>query len=129
MSPYLQEQRRALQNWYHLGLNAFEDLPDRACGLRIPVPRQAFDLLADNVTDPQLLGLVQSHPGEHDTLKIAGAGSGSAAGDPLRWWPWSPGAGRRAAEEDDRTALVSFALQLFDDIGIQQDDRGENAWC
>ena len=30
-------------------------------------------------------------------------------------------------EEDDDTSLVSFALQLFDDIGINQDDRGEDA--
>jgi len=33
----------------------------------------------------------------------------------------------RLAAEDADPALISFAIQLFDDIGIQQDDRGENA--
>ncbi|MCV5675535.1 hypothetical protein OFN11_28735, partial [Escherichia coli] len=33
----------------------------------------------------------------------------------------------KLAAEDDDTGMISFALKMFDEIGVNQDDRGENA--
>ena len=128
--PYLQETaQETLQNWYHLGLNAFEETCPTGRVVFESVRDELFALLADNVTDAERLNpLFERTRSEHDTLK-----SKLEQGRD-RLLEIHSGGGRGAqelvaqlAEEDDQTALVSFALQLFDDIGIQQDDRGENA--
>ncbi len=128
--PYLQETaQETLQNWYHLGLNAFEETCPTGRVVFESVRDELFALLADNVTDAErLTPLFERARAEHDALK-AKLEQGRD-----RLLEIHSGGGRGAqelvaqlAEEDDQTALVSFALQLFDDIGIQQDDRGENA--
>ena len=128
--PYLQETaQETLQNWYHLGLNAFEETCPTGRVVFESVRDELFALLADNVTDAErLTPLFERTRAEHDALK-AKLEQGRD-----RLLEIHSGGGRGAqelvaqlAEEDDQTALVSFALQLFDDIGIQQDDRGENA--
>ena len=128
--PYLQETaQETLQNWYHLGLNAFEETCPTGRVVFESVRDELFALLADNVTDAErLTPLFERTRSEHDALK-----SKLEQGRD-RLLEIHSGGGRGAqelvaqlAEEDDQTALVSFALQLFDDIGIQQDDRGENA--
>lgn len=128
--PYLQDTaQETLQNWYHLGLNAFEETCPTGRVVFESVRDELFTLLADNVTDPQLLEPLFSRTrSEHDTLKA----KLEQGRDRLLEIHSGGGRGAQAlveelAEEDDQTALVSFALQLFDDIGIQQDDRGENA--
>lgn len=128
--PYLQDTAQdTLQNWYHLGLNAFEETCPTGRVIFESVREELFTMLANNVTDPeQLEPLFSRTRSEHEALKAkleAGrdrlleihSGGGQSAQDLVE----------QLAEEDDQTSLTSFALQLFDDIGIQQDDRGENA--
>ena len=128
--PFLQDTaQQTLQQWYHLGLDAFEETCPTGRVVFESVRDELFALLADNVTDAaQLEPLLTRTRSEHDSLKKkleAGrdrlleihSGGGDAAIALVE----------QLAEEDDDTALTSFALQLFDDVGIQQDDRGEQA--
>ncbi len=128
--PFLQETaQQTLQQWYHLGLNAFEETCPTGRVVFESVRDELFTLLAENVTDEaQLLPLLERTRHAHEALKAKleqgrdrlleiHSGGGAAARLLVE----------QLAEEDDDTALTSFALQLFDDIGIQQDDRGENA--
>ena len=128
--PYLQgTAQETLQNWYHLGLNAFEETCPTGRVVFEAVREDLFTLLADNVTDEALLEpLFSQTRSQHEALKAKleqgrdrlleiHSGGGQAAQELVL----------QLAEEDDDTSLISFALQLFDDIGIQQDDRGEDA--
>lgn len=92
------------------------------------VREDLFNLLADNITDetPTPEPLFLQTRAQHEALKAKleqgrdrlleiHSGGGNTAQLLVQ----------QLAEEDDDTSLISFALQLFDDIGIQQDDRGE----
>ncbi len=128
--PYLQgTAQETLQNWYHLGLNAFEETCPTGRVVYEAVREDLFNLLADNITDEALLEpLFSQTRAQHEALKAKleqgrdrlleiHSGGGNTAQLLVQ----------QLAEEDDDTSLISFALQLFDDIGIQQDDRGEDA--
>ncbi|MFQ1714827.1 RNA polymerase-associated protein RapA [Aeromonas veronii] len=128
--PYLEgTAQRALQLWYHDGLDAFEQTCPTARPVFEAVREELFELLAANTGDQAALDALLIKTRElHEPLKarleqgrdrlLEIHSSGGAAAQQL--------ADKLAAEDDD-TGMISFALKMFDEIGVNQDDRGENA--
>lgn len=128
--PYLEgTAQRALLLWYHDGLDAFEQTCPTARPVFEAVRDELFELLAAN-TDEQgpLDALLVKTRELHEPLKarleqgrdrlLEIHSSGGTAAQQLV---------DKLAAEDDDTGMISFALKMFDEIGVNQDDRGENA--
>ncbi|KAJ8741165.1 RNA polymerase-associated protein RapA [Aeromonas veronii] len=128
--PYLEgTAQRALQLWYHDGLDAFEQTCPTARPVFEAVREELFELLAANTGDQAALDVLLVKTRElHEPLKarleqgrdrlLEIHSSGGAAAQQLV---------DKLAAEDDDTGMISFALKMFDEIGVNQDDRGENA--
>jgi ATP-dependent helicase HepA len=128
--PYLEgTAQRALQLWYHDGLDAFEQTCPTARPVFEAVRDELFELLAANTGDQAPLDALLVKTRElHEPLKarleqgrdrlLEIHSSGGAAAQQLV---------DKLAAEDDDTGMISFALKMFDEIGVNQDDRGENA--
>ncbi|MDF2414966.1 RNA polymerase-associated protein RapA [Aeromonas sp. 1HA1] len=128
--PYLEgTAQRALQLWYHDGLDAFEQTCPTARPVFEAVRDELFELLAANTGDQATLDALLVKTRElHEPLKarleqgrdrlLEIHSSGGAAAQQLV---------DKLAAEDDDTGMISFALKMFDEIGVNQDDRGENA--
>lgn len=128
--PYLEgTAQRALQLWYHDGLDAFEQTCPTARPVFEAVRDELFELLAANTGDQAALDALLVKTRElHEPLKarleqgrdrlLEIHSSGGAASQQLV---------DKLAAEDDDTGMISFALKMFDEIGVNQDDRGENA--
>ncbi|MFQ2134181.1 RNA polymerase-associated protein RapA [Aeromonas hydrophila] len=128
--PYLEgTAQRALQLWYHDGLDAFEQTCPTARPVFEAVRDELFELLAANTGDQAPLDALLVKSRElHEPLKarleqgrdrlLEIHSSGGAAAQQLV---------DKLAAEDDDTGMISFALKMFDEIGVNQDDRGENA--
>ncbi|MFQ1901833.1 RNA polymerase-associated protein RapA [Aeromonas veronii] len=128
--PYLEgTAQRALQLWYHDGLDAFEQTCPTARPVFEAVREELFELLAANTGDQATLDALLVKTRElHEPLKarleqgrdrlLEIHSSGGAAAQQLV---------DKLAAEDDDTGMISFALKMFDEIGVNQDDRGENA--
>ncbi|MFM5811656.1 RNA polymerase-associated protein RapA [Aeromonas veronii] len=128
--PYLEgTAQRALQLWYHDGLDAFEQTCPTARPVFEAVREELFELLAANTGDQAALdALLVKTREQHEPLKarleqgrdrlLEIHSSGGAAAQQLV---------DKLAAEDDDTGMISFALKMFDEIGVNQDDRGENA--
>lgn len=128
--PYLEgSAQRALLDWYHDGLDAFEQTCPTARPVFEAVRDELFELLAANTGEQAVLdALLDKTRALHEPLK-ARLEQGR---DRLLEIHSSGGDAARAlvdqlAAEDDDTAMISFALKMFDEIGVNQDDRGENA--
>ncbi|WP_043597052.1 RNA polymerase-associated protein RapA [Aeromonas diversa] len=128
--PYLEgTSQHALLRWYHAGLDAFEQTCPTARPVFEAVREELFTLLAANDNGEEALdALLERTRAIHEPLR-AKLESGrdrlleihSSGGDKARALV------EQLAAEDDDTAMVAFALKMFDEIGINQDDRGENA--
>lgn len=128
--PYLEgTAQRALLLWYHDGLDAFEQTCPTARPVFEAVRDELFELLAANTGDQAALDALLVKTRElHEPLKarleqgrdrlLEIHSSGGAAAQQLV---------DKLAAEDDDTGMISFALKMFDEIGVNQDDRGENA--
>ncbi|MDX7897550.1 RNA polymerase-associated protein RapA [Aeromonas media] len=128
--PYLEgTAQRALQLWYHDGLDAFEQTCPTARPVFEAVRDELFELLAANSGEQGPLDALLVKTRElHEPLKarleqgrdrlLEIHSSGGAAAQQLV---------DKLAAEDDDTGMISFALKMFDEIGVNQDDRGENA--
>ncbi|MCO4201745.1 RNA polymerase-associated protein RapA [Aeromonas hydrophila] len=128
--PYLEgTAQRALQLWYHDGLDAFEQTCPTARPVFEAVRDELFELLAANTGDQAPLDALLVKTRElHEPLKarleqgrdrlLEIHSSGGASAQQLV---------DKLAAEDDDTGMISFALKMFDEIGVNQDDRGENA--
>ncbi|MEG0009126.1 MAG: RNA polymerase-associated protein RapA [Aeromonas sp.] len=128
--PYLAgTAQRALLLWYHDGLDAFEQTCPTARPIFEAVRDELFELLAANdgeqtVLDALLVKTRELHEplkarmeqGRDRLLEIHSSGGDAALAlvDKL-------------TAEDDDTGMISFALKMLDEIGVNQDDRGENA--
>lgn len=126
--PYLEGgAQEVLARWFHFGLNAFED----TC----PAGRTVFDrfesdlnqLLAKSNED-DLKELIESSSKLNHSLKVE-----MEQGRDRLLEMHSNGGDKAAkivdaiAGSDGDTDLVSFALSLFDTIGLNQDDKGSQA--
>ncbi|HHQ4530194.1 TPA: RNA polymerase-associated protein RapA [Aeromonas hydrophila] len=128
--PYLEgTPQRTLQLWYHDGLDAFEQTCPTARPVFEAVRDELFELLAANTGEQAPLDALLVKTRElHEPLKarleqgrdrlLEIHSSGGEAAKQLV---------EKLTAEDDDTGMISFALKMFDEIGVNQDDRGENA--
>ncbi|WP_159739584.1 RNA polymerase-associated protein RapA [Vibrio atypicus] len=126
--PYLQGTSQAiLARWFDEGLNAFAE----TC----PTGRMVYDKYADNLIEM----LASGDTTELDDIIAQSAVMNKELKSQLeqgrdRLLEMHSNGGEKAqaivdkiAATDGDTNLVTFALSLFDTIGLDQDDKGENA--
>ncbi|MGR5065317.1 RNA polymerase-associated protein RapA [Photobacterium sp. DNB22_13_2] len=128
--PHLQGTSQALlARWYNEGLNAFEETCPTGRAIYDAFSDDLLELLASNQQDGnQLDELVEKSAAMHLELK----GKLEQGRDRLLEIHSNGGNdAQKLVEEisskDGDTNLVNFALGLFDTIGLNQDDKGENA--
>ncbi|SJN59880.1 RNA polymerase-associated protein RapA [Vibrio ruber DSM 16370] len=125
--PYLQgTSQEVIARWYHEGLNAFaETCPTgnavfESCAERLMALLASSDeySLEDLITDARKMNHDLKAALEHgrDRLLEMHSHGGEKAEQIVR----------EIAANDGDTELVAFALNLFDTIGLNQDDRGEH---
>ncbi|MGF1725176.1 RNA polymerase-associated protein RapA [Photobacterium nomapromontoriensis] len=128
--PHLQGTSQALlARWYNEGLNAFEETCPTGRAIYDAFSNDLISLLANDKPDnEQLETLIVSSAAMHNELKAKleqgrdrlleiHSNGGDKAQDLVE----------QISSKDGDTNLVTFALGLFDTIGLNQDDRGENA--
>ncbi|WP_432455961.1 MULTISPECIES: RNA polymerase-associated protein RapA [unclassified Agarivorans] len=128
--PYLAKTpQQTLLRWYHEGLNAFEQTCPAGAAIYAEFGESLNALLIQNQPDEavleQLIGdcakryqaIKQKLDAGRDRLLEIHSGGGSKANDLVEKI--------QAAEQDPH--FVTFSLRLFDTVGINQDDKGENA--
>lgn len=126
--PWLEKTAQSvLVRWYHEGLDAFEHtcptgraIYDRISDdliqyLAAPENTEGFDALIATCREQHEALKTQLEQGRDRLLEINSNGGeqAQALADSI-------------AGQDDDTGLVNFAMNLFDIVGINQDDRGEN---
>ncbi|ELR64668.1 RNA polymerase associated protein RapA [Photobacterium marinum] len=128
--PYLEGTSQALlARWYNEGLNAFEETCPTGRAVYDDVSGDLIRLLASEQHDQEALEqLIERSAAMHQELK------GKLEQGRDRLLEIHSNGGDKAQElvdniaaKDGDTNLVTFALGLFDTIGLNQDDKGENA--
>lgn len=126
--PYLEKTAQAiLVDWYHRGLDAFEHTCPTGRTIYDSVYPQLIEYLATPENTDGFEALIAQCREEHNALKL----QLEQGRDRLLEMHSNGGAHAQAlasaiAEQDNDTQLVSFAMNLFDIVGINQDDRGDN---
>ncbi|MFS2222978.1 RNA polymerase-associated protein RapA [Pantoea sp. B65] len=128
MVPYLEKTAQAvLVSWYHAGLDAFEHTCPTGRAIYDSVYQQLIEYLAAPENPQGLEEFIHQCRSQHDALKAQleqgrdrllelnsnGGEQAQALAD-------------RIGEQDNDIELVNFALNLFDIIGINQEDRSDN---
>ncbi len=126
--PYLEKTAQSvLVRWYHEGLDAFE----HTCPTGRTVYDSVHDELINYLAAPESIDgfddLIKSCRQQHDALKA----QLEQGRDRLLEIHSNGGEKAQALaesieEQDDDTSLIAFSMNLFDIVGINQDDRGEN---
>ena len=127
--PYFADSAQAvLADWYHLGLNAFNE----TCPMGALLFEQFAEVLQKTLKNPTALdarqGLIERTQEERlrlkqlleqgrDLLLELNSNGGEAAKQ----------LAQDIAEQDGSQELVNFALNLFDVIGVEQEDLGEQS--
>lgn len=126
--PYLENTAQAvLLRWFHEGLEAFE----YTCPTGRTIYDRYYDRLINLMANPADFSGFDEFIAEcrktHDVLKqqleqgrdrlLEMHSNGGEAGNELA---------AEIADQDEDTELVTFALNLFDIVGINQDDRSDN---
>ncbi|RNM23258.1 RNA polymerase-associated protein RapA [Dickeya undicola] len=126
--PYLENTAQALLvRWYHEGLDAFEHTCPTGRSIYDGHYEQLINLLAKPSEQEGLDEFIHSCRQQHDALKV----QLEQGRDRLLEMHSNGGEQAQAlaeaiAEQDNDVNLVNFALNLFDIIGIHQDDRSDN---
>ena len=126
--PYLEKTAQSvLVRWFHEGLDAFEHtcptgrtIYDQVHGdligyLAAPENTDGFDDLIKSCREKHDALKAQLEQGRDRLLEIHSNGGEKAQA-----------LAESIEEQDDDTSLISFSMNLFDIVGINQDDRGEN---
>ncbi|MDU4092730.1 MAG: RNA polymerase-associated protein RapA [Pantoea sp.] len=128
MVPYLEKTAQSvLVRWYHEGLNAFEQTCPTGRTVYDSVHEQLIGYLATPENSEGLDEFIQSCRKQHDALRSQleqgrdrllelnsnGGAKAEALADEIRL-------------QDNHIELVNFALNLFDIVGINQEDRSDN---
>ncbi|WP_413111211.1 RNA polymerase-associated protein RapA [Thaumasiovibrio sp. DFM-14] len=128
--PHLEGTSQALlARWYNEGLNAFEETCPTGRAIYDSVRDDLMTLLGKGQQDAEALeSLIEQSATMHNDLKA----KLEQGRDRLLEMHSNGGEEAQALAEkisslDGDTALVTFALGLFDTIGLNQDDRGDNA--
>ncbi|MBJ3813476.1 RNA polymerase-associated protein RapA [Shimwellia pseudoproteus] len=126
--PYLEKTaQEVLVQWYHEGLDAFEHTCPTGRTIYDSVCAQLVEYLASPDKTDGFPELIKACRSQHDALKVQleqgrdrlleihsnGGEEAQQLADDI-------------AAQDNDPALVNFAMNLFDIIGINQDDRGEH---
>ncbi|WP_282167653.1 RNA polymerase-associated protein RapA [Shewanella japonica] len=126
--PYLQDTaQERLMNWYHQGLNSFE--------LTCPSGHILYSEFADELTavlnddDPELMTQLLNHTqARYQELKQAmEKGRDKLLEINSHGGEQSKQLVERIAERDADTHLIGSVIRLWDIIGVDQEDRGENS--
>ncbi|KDN26746.1 ATP-dependent helicase [Vibrio fortis] len=126
--PYLKGTSQAiLARWFDEGLNAF--------GETCPTGRTVYDKYAENLIEMLASGNIeQLDEVIEESAKLNQSLKADLEKGRDRLLEMHSNGGEKAAEiaekiasTDGDTNLVTFALSLFDTIGLNQDDKGENA--
>lgn len=117
-----------LARWYHEGLNAFEQTTPMGMALFAQFARALQKVQSNSTTLSDLNNLIADTKQARETLKIALEQGRD------RLLELNSNGGKQAkqlaqaiAAQDNEAKLVNFALDLFDIIGVEQDDLGENS--
>ena len=115
-----------LVRWYHEGLDAFEHTCPTGRTVYDSVHDELINYLAAPESTDGFDDLIKSCRQQHDALKAQ-----LEQGRDRLLEIHSTAARKRAPaesieEQDDDTSLIAFSMNLFDIVGINRDDRGEN---
>ena len=117
-----------LARWYHEGLNAFEETCPTGRPIFEKVQEDLLKLLAKTAEESALESLISTSAEMHQTLKSAlEQGRDRLLEMHSNGGEQAQALAQTIGEQDGDTKLITFALGLFDTIGLNQDDRGENA--
>lgn len=117
-----------LAEWYHRGLNAFEETcpmgatlfrefnAELTAYLLNPERSEAFEAFVEQTHKRQQQLKVELEKGRDRLLELNSNGGETAQQ-----------LAQAIAEQDDNPQLVNFALNLFDVIGLEQEDLGEKS--
>mgnify|MGYP000517870615 CR=1 FL=1 len=115
-----------LVRWYHEGLDAFEHTCPTGRTIYDSVYNDLINYLASPDQTEGFDDLIKNCREQHEALKAQlEQGRESPAGNPLQRCE-KQALAESIEEQDDDTNLIAFAMNLFDIIGINQDDRGDN---
>jgi len=126
--PWLEKTAQAvLLRWYHEGLDAFEHTCPTGRAIYDKAYPQLIDFLASPDNPEGLDTFISESRKQHDALKA----QLEQGRDRLLELNSNGGEAAQAlanaiADQDNDTELVNFALNLFDIVGINQEDRSDN---
>jgi len=126
--PFLENTAQAvLIRWYHEGLDAFEHTCPTGRAIYDKYYQPLLQFMAEPTVTEGFDEFIKTCRDEHDSLKL----QLEQGRDRLLEMHSNGGdAGNQLAEEigegDNDTELVNFALNLFDIVGINQEDKSDN---
>lgn len=126
--PFLENTAQAvLIRWYHEGLDAFEHTCPTGRAIYDKYYQPLLQFMAEPTVTEGFDEFIKTCRDEHDCLKL----QLEQGRDRLLEMHSNGGdAGNQLAEEigegDNDTELVNFALNLFDIVGINQEDKSDN---
>ncbi|MCS3603270.1 ATP-dependent helicase HepA [Buttiauxella sp. BIGb0471] len=126
--PYLEKTAQSvLVKWFHEGLDAFEHTCPTGRAIYDNVYPQLIEYLAAPENTDGFDALIKLCREQHDALKLQlEQGRDRLLEIHSNGGEKSQALAQAISEQDNDTNLVSFALNLFDIVGINQDDRGDN---
>ncbi|HGN1707295.1 TPA: RNA polymerase-associated protein RapA [Providencia rettgeri] len=126
--PYLEQTAQSvLIRWYHEGLDAFEHTCPTGRAIYDKYYQPLLQFMAEPTISEGFDEFIKTCREEHDSLKL----QLEQGRDRLLEMHSNGGeSGNKLAEEigegDNDTELVNFALNLFDIVGINQEDKSDN---
>lgn len=126
--PYLEKTAQSvLVRWYHEGLDAFEHTCPTGRAIYDTVYKQLIEYLAAPENTDGFDALIKQCREQHDALKLQlEQGRDRLLEIHSNGGEKSQALAEAISAQDSDTGLVNFALNLFDIVGINQDDRGDN---
>ncbi|NMH66866.1 RNA polymerase-associated protein RapA [Shewanella salipaludis] len=126
--PYLQgtAQERLMQ-WYHLGLNAFELTCPGGHLLYKEFAEPLLDVLGDDDADALDTLLEQTRERYQELKQAMEQGRDKLLEINSHGGERANALVKRLSERDDDTQLIGSVIRLWDIIGVDQEDRGENS--
>lgn len=126
--PFLEKTAQSvLVQWYHEGLDAFEHTCPTGRAIYDNVYTRLIAYLAAPENTDGFDALIKKCREQHDELKIQlEQGRDRLLEIHSNGGEKSQALAQAIAGQDNDTGLVNFAMDLFDIVGINQDDRGDN---
>ncbi|WP_437610417.1 RNA polymerase-associated protein RapA [Erwinia sp. V71] len=128
MLPYLEKTAQSvLVRWYHEGLDAFEHTCPTGRAIYDKVYNPLINYLAAPENTEGLDEFIQQCRSEHDAIKTQlEQGRDRLLELNSNGGEQAQALAEQIAAQDSDTNLVNFALNLFDIVGINQEDRSDN---